>query len=50
MCASALVLQSMMPALVHKAVTLCNTTQCRAYNGCGLVLGFGYNKYRWTGD
>ena len=42
-----LVLQSMVPALVHKLVSLCNTTECREWNIRGLVLGFGYIKYKW---
>ena len=42
-----LVLQSMIPALVHKALQLCNSTQCRGHNIRGLVLGFGYKHYKW---
>ena len=42
-----LVLQSMIPALVHKALQLCNSTQCRGHNVRGLVLGFVYKHYRW---
>ena len=43
----ALVLQSMVPALVHKSLSLCNTTDCRGWNIRGHVLGFGYKKYKW---
>ena len=42
-----LVLQSMIPTLVHKALQLCNSTQCRRHNIRGLVLGFGYKKFKW---
>ena len=41
------VLQSMVPALVHKSLTLCNSTQCRNHNMRGIVLGFGYKHYKW---
>ena len=43
----ALVLQSMVPALVQKSASLCNSAQCRELNVRGIVLGFGYNKYHW---
>ena len=42
-----LVLQSMIPALVHRALQLCNSTRCRGHNIRGLVLGFGYKHYKW---
>ena len=42
-----LVLQSMIPALVHKALQLCNSTKCRGHNIRGLVLGFRYKHYKW---
>jgi len=42
-----LVLQSMIPALVHKALQLCNSTRCRGHNIRSLVLGFGYKHYKW---
>ena len=42
-----IVLQSMIPALVHKALQLCNSTQCRGHIVRGLVLGFGYKHYKW---
>ena len=41
-----LVLQSMIPALVHKTLQLCNSTQCWGHNIRGLVLGFGYKHYK----
>ena len=37
----------MILALVHKALKLCNSTQCRGHNIRGLVLGFGYKHYKW---
>ena len=40
-------LQSMIPALVHKVLQLCNSTQCRGHNIRGLVPGFGYKHYIW---
>ena len=43
----ALVLRSMVPALVHKLVSWCNTTECCEWNIRGLVLGFGYKKYKF---
>ena len=43
----ALVLQSMIPALVHKALQMCNSTKCRDHNVGGLVLRFGYKHYKW---
>ena len=43
----ALVLQSMIPALVHKALQLRNSTQCRGHNIRGLVLSFEYKHYKW---
>ena len=43
----ALVLQSMLLVLVHKSLTLCNSTQCRDFNVRGIVLSFGYKKYKW---
>ena len=42
-----LVLQSGIPALVHKALQLCNRTQCHGQKIKGLVLGFGYKQYKW---
>ena len=42
-----LVLQSMIPALVHKALQLCNSTQYCGHNIRRLVLGFGYKPYKW---
>ena len=43
----ALILQSMVPALVHKSLTLCNSAKCRDLNVQGIVLGFGYKNYQW---
>ena len=43
-----LVLQSIIPALVHKAFQLCNSTQCRGQNIKGLVLGDRYKHYKWV--
>ena len=37
----------MIPAFVHKALQLCNSTHCRFHNFRGLVLGFGYKRYKW---
>ena len=37
----------MIPALVHKALQLCNSTQCRGNNVRGLLVGFGYKHYKW---
>ena len=37
----------MIPAIVHKALQFCNSTQCRGHNIRGLVLGFGYKHYKW---
>ena len=42
-----LVLQIMIPALVHKALRFCNSTKSRDHNVRGLVLGFGYKHYKW---
>ena len=41
-----LVLQSTIPDLVHKALQLCNSTQCRGHKIRGLVLGFRYKHYQ----
>ena len=42
-----LVWQSMIQALVHKVLQLCNSTKCRDHNVRGRVLGFGYTHYKW---
>ena len=46
---SPLVLQSMIPAPVHKALQLYNSTQCRGHNIRGLVLGLGYKHTNGSG-
>ena len=35
------------PCIVHKALQLCNSTQCRDQNVKAPVLGFGYKHYKW---
>ena len=42
-----LVLQSMAPALVHKALVLWLTMICRQQNVRGIVMGFAYKGYKW---
>ena len=44
----AVVLQSMVPALVHKSLGLCIHALCREYNIRAIAMGCGYKKYKWV--
>ena len=42
-----MVLQSMVPALVQKALGLCSDALCREHNIKVLAMGCGNKKYLW---